>query len=57
MEPVIDGKKVVIWTMNQLLAGSAFDEQIQENLNKSDFGFGALSRQFLGRLYCRFAKG
>jgi hypothetical protein len=24
MEPVIDGKKVVIWTMNQLLAGSAF---------------------------------
>jgi hypothetical protein len=36
-KPVIDGKKVVIWTMNQLLAGSAFDEQIQENLNKSVF--------------------
>jgi hypothetical protein len=34
-----------------LLAGSAFDEQIQENLNKSDFGFGALSRQFLGSDY------
>jgi hypothetical protein len=32
----------------QLLAGSAFDEQIQENLNRSDFGFGALSQQFLG---------
>jgi hypothetical protein len=31
--------------------GSAFDEQIQENLNKSDFGFGALSRQFLGSDY------
>jgi hypothetical protein len=45
MEPVIDGKKVVIWTMNQLLAGSAFDEQIQENLNRSVFGFGALSQQ------------
>jgi hypothetical protein len=45
------GKKVVIWTMNQLLAGSAFDEQIQENLNKSVFGFGALSQQFLGSDY------
>jgi hypothetical protein len=33
-KPVIDGKKVVIWTMNQLLAGSAFDEQIQENSNQ-----------------------
>jgi hypothetical protein len=50
-EPVIDGKEVVIWTMQQLLAGSSFNEQIQENLNKSDFGLGALS------LYCRFAKG
>jgi hypothetical protein len=29
---------VVIWTMQQLLAGSSFNEQIQENLNKSDFG-------------------
>jgi hypothetical protein len=40
-EPVIDGKKVVIWTMQQLLAGSSFNKQIQENLNKSDFGLGS----------------
>ncbi|WP_180323920.1 NACHT domain-containing protein, partial [bacterium endosymbiont of Bathymodiolus sp. 5 South] len=50
-KPVIDGKEVVIWTMNQLIAGSSFDEQIQENLNKSDFGFGALSQQFLQSEY------
>jgi hypothetical protein len=46
-KPVIGGKEVVIWTMQQLLAGSSVNEQIQENLNKSDFGFGALSQQFL----------
>ncbi|CAC9556484.1 hypothetical protein [uncultured Gammaproteobacteria bacterium] len=45
--PIIDGKKVVIWTMKQLVAGSSYGKQIQENLNKSDFGFGALSQQFL----------
>jgi hypothetical protein len=34
-----------------LLAGSSFNEQIQENLNKSDFGLGALSQQFLQSEY------
>jgi hypothetical protein len=33
--------------VQQLLAGSSFNEQIQENLNKSDFGFCALSQQLL----------
>jgi hypothetical protein len=30
---------------------SSVNEQIQENLNKSDFGFGALSQQFLQSEY------
>jgi hypothetical protein len=50
-KPVIGGKEVVIWTMQQLLSGSSFNEQIQENLNKSDFCFGALSQQFLQSEY------
>jgi hypothetical protein len=37
--------------MQQLLAGSSFNEQIQENLNKSDFGFCALSQQLLQSEY------
>jgi hypothetical protein len=37
--------------MQQLLAGSSVNEQIQENLNKSDFCFGALSQQFLQSEY------
>ncbi|CAB5507376.1 High-affinity carbon uptake protein Hat/HatR [Bathymodiolus azoricus thioautotrophic gill symbiont] len=45
--PDIGGKKVVIWTMQELIAGSAFDKQIQEKLNRSDFGIGAFSQQFL----------
>ena len=50
-KPDINGKKVIIWTMKQLHAGSTFEEQIQENLNTSDIGLGALSQQFLESKY------
>jgi hypothetical protein len=47
---LINDKKVITWTMKQLLPGSKFDEQIQENLNKSDLCLGALSQHFLGAI-------
>ncbi len=48
---LINDKKVITWTMKQLLPGSKFDEQIQENLNKSDLCLGALSQHFLKSEY------
>jgi hypothetical protein len=33
--------------MQELIAGSTSDKQIQENLSRSDFGIGAFSQQFL----------